>query len=70
MDVRKQIKMIIKDRALIQAEIARRSGMTPNTLYSILVLRRKLGANDLINICNALNMTVEEVTNYDTNSTN
>jgi predicted transcriptional regulator len=70
MDVRKQIKMIIKDRALIQAEIARRSDMTPDTLYSILALRRKLGANDLINICKALNMAVEEVTNYNSNSVN
>lgn len=70
MDVRKQIKLIIKDRALIQAEIARRSGIKPTTLSDVLMLKRKLNANEFMNICTVLNMTTEEVVNYTSNSTN
>lgn len=70
MDVRLNIKAIIEDRASSRSEIARRAKMRQQTFSSVLLCKRGLSAEELIRICKALNMTVEEVTNYTSNATN
>lgn len=63
-DVRDQIKAIIRDRAHIQAEIARRADITPAKLSLILNKRARLDVNDFNRLCAALNVTPDFVTSY------
>lgn len=70
MDVRLKIKAIIEDRASSRSEIARRAEMTQPQISNILLCKRRLSADELLRICKALNMTVDEVTNYTSNSVN
>ena len=64
MDIRDNLAIIIKEKALIQAEVARRSNLTPMKLGAILAKKRKLDANELVRICNVIAMTPEAVANY------
>lgn len=64
MDVRCKIKSIVVDRAINQAEIARRAEIDPAALCLVLKCKRTLEANALLRICKALDMTAEEVMNY------
>ena len=64
MDIRDNLAAIIKERALIQAEVARRSDLTPIKFGAILAKKRKLEANELFRICETLSMSPEAVANY------
>lgn len=70
MDVRLKIKAIIEDRASSRSEIARRAEMKQQAFSSVLLCKRRLSADELLRICKALNMTVDEVTNYNNISVN
>lgn len=63
-DVRDQITRIIQDRAHKQGVIAQRAGLTPDKLCAALKHRRKLDANEFLAVCEALNMTPEDVAGY------
>lgn len=63
-DIREQIYSIIIERAYKQSEIARRSGLTPDQLCAVLKKRRRLDANELFRVCEALGMTPEAVAAY------
>lgn len=63
-DVRDQLKAIIRDRAHIQAEIARRAGLTPAKLSLIINKKARLDANDFNKLCVALNVSPDFVTTY------
>lgn len=65
MDIRDNLAAIIKEKALIQAEVARRSDLTPMKLGAILAKKRKLEANELFRICEVISMSPEAVANYD-----
>lgn len=63
-DVRDNITRIIKDRAHKQSAIAQRAGLTPDQFCAALKHRRKLDANEFLAVCEALNMTPEDVAGY------
>ena len=63
-DIRDQISSIIQDRAHKQATIAQRAGLTPDQFCAVLKHRRKLDANELFRVCNALGMSPNEVEAY------
>lgn len=66
MDIRDNLAAIIKEKALIQAEVARRSGLTPIKLGAVLAKKRKLDANELFRICDVITMSPEAVASYAT----
>ena len=63
-DIRDQISCVIRDRSHKQSAIARRAGLTPVQLCAVLKHRRKLDANELFRVCEALGMSPGEVAAY------
>ncbi len=63
-DVRDQIASIIEDKAMKQSTIAARAGLTPDKLCATLKGRRRMDANELLRVCAAMDMTPEQVANY------
>lgn len=63
-DIRDQISRIIQDRAHKQAAIAQRAGLTQDQFCAILKHRRRLDANELFRVCDALGMSPNEVAAY------
>lgn len=60
-DVRVVLKGIISSRGFNQAAIARKAGMSPAKLCDILNLRRRLDANEMFNLCNAMEISYSEL---------
>jgi hypothetical protein len=63
-DIRDNLKELIKDKGLIQASIAKRINLSPSTLSMILNKTRRLDANELFDICRALEITPTDLYNY------
>lgn len=63
-DIRDNLKLVIKDRGYIQAAIAKKARLTPMQLSQILSKERKLEANELFDVCDAIEMTPVELKNY------
>nr|DAS14624.1 MAG TPA: helix-turn-helix domain protein [Caudoviricetes sp.] len=63
-DIRDNLKELIKDKGLIQASIAKRINLSPSTLSMILNKTRRLDANELFDICRALEITPMDLYNY------
>lgn len=63
-DIRNSLKQVMKDRCCIHAAIARRANISPCKLSLILSLNRRLEANEFFSLCDALDMTPEELKNY------
>ena len=64
MDVRINLKEIIRDRGYIQATLAKRAGMNPSKLSQVVNLERKLEANEMFSLCAAMNITPVELAEY------
>lgn len=64
MDVRDNLLEIIKERAYVQSEIARRAGLTPMMFNTMLNKKRKLDANEFVRICNVISVSLDDVANY------
>ena len=62
-DVRDSIKAEIQKGIYHQAAIAKKANLTPYQLSSILNKRRKLEANEFLNLCLALNMKPSDFLN-------
>ena len=62
--MRDQIASIIEDKAMKQSTIAARAGLTPDKLCATLKGRRRMDANELLRVCAAMDMTPEQVANY------
>lgn len=60
-DVRVVLKSIIHDRGFSQAAIARKAKMSPAKLSDILNLRRRLEANDMFALCDAMNINYSDL---------
>lgn len=60
-DVRTVLKNVFKRKAVVQAEIARRAGLTPDQLSAVINKRRRLEADELFRICDALDMSPDEL---------
>lgn len=63
-DIRVNLRNVIKDKGIKQASIALKVGMTPNKLSQILNLERKLDANEMFAICEAIGITTGELYEY------
>lgn len=64
MDVRDNLKTVIRDKCYIQAEIARKANLSPAKLSQILGKERRLEANELYAVCEAIEMTPMELKDY------
>ena len=60
-DVRVVLKSIIHDRGFSQAAIARKAKMSPAKLSDILNLRRRLEANEMFALCDAMNINYSDL---------
>lgn len=63
-DIRDKLKQVMEDRCCVQAAIARRANITPDKLSLILSRNRKLEANELFGLCEALDITPVELKSY------
>lgn len=64
LDIRDNLKEVINDRGYIKAVIARKANMSPCKLSAVLTKTRKLEANELFNLCDAMGVTPVEVKDY------
>ncbi len=64
MDIRDNLKAVIRDKSYIQAAIARKANLSPMKLSQILSKERRLEANELFDICEAIEMTPMELRDY------
>ena len=60
-DVRLVIGEKIKDKGFSQAAIARKAGMTPQQLCDVVNLRRRLDANEMLDICDAMGIPYSDL---------
>ena len=65
MDVRVNLKYLIKDRGYIQAVLAKKANMTPCKLSQVINLERKLEANEMFALCEAMSVTPVELADYE-----
>lgn len=63
-DIRDNLKRLMEDRCCVQAAIARKANMEPDKLSMVLSKKRKLDANELFNLCDALDVTPVELMGY------
>lgn len=63
-DIRVNLRNVIKDKGIKQVSIALKIGITPNKLSQIVNLERKLDANEMFAICDAIGMTPGELYEY------
>ena len=64
MDIRANLKTVIRDRGYIQSAIAKKANMAPCKLSQIINLERRLEANELFALCDAMDMTPVELADY------
>lgn len=63
-DIRENLKVVIEDKCYTQAAIAKKANISPCKFSQILNKNRKLDANELFNICEAIEMSPVELKNY------
>ena len=64
-DIRDRIGRYIEDRGFSKSIMAARAGMKPTILCAIIHKRRKLEANELLRLCDAMGVTAEEMRYYE-----
>ena len=64
MDIRVNLRNVIKDKGYIQAAIANKANMNPSKLSQVINLERKLEANEMFALCEAIEMTPVELAKY------
>lgn len=64
MDVRVNLRNMIRDKAFLQSAVARKAGMSPCKLSQIVNLERKLEANEMFALCYAMEITPVELADY------
>ena len=64
MDIRLNLKSMIRDRGYIQAVIANKANMSPCKLSQVINLERRLEANEMFALCEAMNVTPMELAEY------
>lgn len=63
-DIRNNVRMVIKERGFSQAAIAKKAGLSPSKLSQVVNLERKLEANEMFALCNAMGITPMELSEY------
>ena len=64
MDIRLNLKSMIRDRGYIQAVIANKANMSPCKLSQVINHERRLEANEMFALCEAMNVTPMELAEY------
>ena len=64
MDVRGGVKNAIEDLGYKQVSVAEKIGMSEQQISDIVNKRRKLDANEMIDLCNAMNITPDKLLMY------
>lgn len=64
MDIRENLREIIEDKGYRQKAIADKANMSPSKLSQILRLERRLDANEMFDICKAIEITPMELADY------
>lgn len=64
MDIRDNLRSVIRDKGYKQAAIARIAKITPSKLSQIIKLERKLEANEMFALCEALEITPVQLAEY------
>lgn len=64
MDVRVNLRNMIRDKGFRQAFIAKKAGMSPCKLSQVVNLERKLEANEMFALCDAMEITPVELAEY------
>ena len=64
MDIRDNLREYIDDKAIKQAVIAPRVGLTASQLCAVLKKRRSLDANELFLLCDALGVLPDDLRAY------
>lgn len=65
MDIRVNLKNMIRDKGYIQAVLANRANMAPCKLSQVINLERKLEANEFLSLCDAMEVTPMELAEYE-----
>lgn len=63
-DVRDNIKTVMVDKCFLQSAIAHKAHMSPTNLSLILNKRRRLEANELYDLCEAMEISPTDLRNY------
>ena len=64
MDVRNYIGPAIENAGMKKQAVALRAGLNPQKLCDVIAKRRKLDANELVEICRAINITPNELLGF------
>lgn len=64
MDIRSNLKAVIEDKCYSKAAIARKANISPCKLSLVLNRERRLDANELFHLCEAIEMTPTELKDY------
>ncbi len=65
MTVAENIRRIIKEKMMIQAEVARRLGVTPKTLNNMLTGRQHIKVSAIPAICKVLGVEPNDLFDFD-----
>ena len=63
-DIRDKLKAFLWDKGYSQKRVAEMANLSDSKLSAILLKRRKLDANELFDICNAIEITPSELREY------
>lgn len=63
-DIRNNLRAVISDKGYIQAVIANKAKISPSKLSQILNKSRRLEANELFSICDAIEMSPNNLRHY------
>ena len=61
MDIRDSLKLYLDAHDVVQAQLAAAAGMTRKRLNAALHKQRKLDANELLRICDVLEISAEDL---------
>ncbi|MEG1516530.1 MAG: helix-turn-helix transcriptional regulator [Clostridia bacterium] len=60
-DVRRAVKTLMLTKGFSQAAIARKANIAPSKLSGILNLRRKMEANEMLALCEAMDISITDL---------
>ena len=63
-DVRIALRAYMDERGFIHGKIAEKAGMTNMAIWGVFRLRRKLNANELCALCDAMGITMADFEKY------
>lgn len=65
MDIRVNLRNVIKDKGYIQSAVAGRANLSASKFSQIINFERRLEANELFDVCAAIDMTPMELKEYE-----